>query len=79
MKIPDGHLIKVPGVVSPEGLFGVNSPPEFEIIIELKQGNPLERIVLGVEDLKIVNGIAASIPHFIVSNERLPWFLADFR
>jgi len=79
MKIPDGHPVKVPRVASPEGLFGVNSPPEFEIIIELKQGNPLERIVFGVEDLKIVNGIAASIPHFIVSNERLPWFLADFR
>lgn len=79
MKIPDDYIIKVPGIAFPEGSFGVNSPVEFETIIELKQGDPLERIVLGVEDLEIVNGIAASIPYLIVSNEGLPLFLADFR
>jgi hypothetical protein len=79
MKVPDGYIIKVPGIAFPEGSFGINSPLKLEIIMELEQDDSLERILFGVEDLKIINGIAASIPNLIVSNEGFPWFLADFR
>lgn len=78
-KIPDGYIVEVPSIASPEGPFGINSPFELEIIIELKQRDSLEGIVFGIEDLEIVNGIPASIPYLIVSNEGLPCFLADFR
>ncbi len=67
----------MPGTLSPEGPLGVNSPEELEIIIELKQGDPLEQVLLGVEDLEIVDGISASIPYLIVSDEGFPRFFEN--
>ena len=77
-KIPDRHIIKVPGTAFPEGPFGINSPGESEVIVELKEGYTLEQILLGVEDLEVVDGILASVPYLIIPNKGLTRLFEDF-
>jgi hypothetical protein len=77
-EIPDRHIIKVPGTAFPEGPFGIDSPGEPEVIVELKEGDSLEQILLGVEDLEVVDGILASEPYLIVPNKGLTGLFEDF-